>query len=270
MFSPFYAWSRRRGAGDPANHCALNVALYGRPRRWAMTERGRAAVSRSADRLAIGPSALQWDGACLTVDIAEMTAPLPLRMRGRVRIYPVSVTRRTFTLDAAGRHRWSPIGPAARVEVAMQNPALRWSGEGYLDSNEGDRALEDDFVAWNWCRAPASDGAVILYDVTRRDGGEQTLALRVGGDGRVESFAPPPRAQLARTKWGLARPTRSEPGATPRVRQTLQDVPFYASSVIETRLAGQQLTAVHESLSLDRFRAPWVQAMLPFRIPRRF
>jgi len=25
---------------------------------------------------------------------------------------------------------------------------------------------------------------------------------------------------------------------------------------------------VHESLSLDRFRAPWVQAMLPFRMPR--
>ena len=27
--------------------------------------------------------------------------------------------------------------------------------------------------------------------------------------------------------------------------------------------------AVHESLSLDRFRAPWVQAMLPFKVPRR-
>jgi carotenoid 1,2-hydratase len=28
------------------------------------------------------------------------------------------------------------------------------------------------------------------------------------------------------------------------------------------------MTAVHESLSLDRFQARWVQAMLPFRMPR--
>jgi carotenoid 1,2-hydratase len=31
---------------------------------------------------------------------------------------------------------------------------------------------------------------------------------------------------------------------------------------------GTPAQAVHESLSLDRFRAPWVQAMLPFRVPR--
>ena len=53
------------------------------------------------------------------------------------------------------------------------------------------------------------------------------------------------------------------------MRQTLEDAPFYARSVIATRLRGEDVTAVHESLSLDRFRAPWVQAMLPFRIPRR-
>ena len=54
------------------------------------------------------------------------------------------------------------------------------------------------------------------------------------------------------------------------VRQTLEDTPFYSRSVIETGLFGEQVTAVHESLSLDRFQAPWVQAMLPFRIPRRW
>jgi carotenoid 1,2-hydratase len=29
------------------------------------------------------------------------------------------------------------------------------------------------------------------------------------------------------------------------------------------------MTAVHESLELDRFTLPIVQAMLPFRMPRR-
>jgi hypothetical protein len=33
VFSPYYAWARRRGHGlaDPLNHCALNVALYATP-----------------------------------------------------------------------------------------------------------------------------------------------------------------------------------------------------------------------------------------------
>jgi carotenoid 1,2-hydratase len=38
--------------------------------------------------------------------------------------------------------------------------------------------------------------------------------------------------------------------------------------VLDTRLLGQDATAMHESLSLDRFRSPIVQMMLPFRMPR--
>ena len=41
VFSPYYAWARRRGPSDPLRHCALNVALYGPRKRWAMTERAR-------------------------------------------------------------------------------------------------------------------------------------------------------------------------------------------------------------------------------------
>jgi carotenoid 1,2-hydratase len=32
---------------------------------------------------------------------------------------------------------------------------------------------------------------------------------------------------------------------------------------------GELREGVHESLDLDRFRSPVVQAMLPFRMPRR-
>jgi carotenoid 1,2-hydratase len=52
------------------------------------------------------------------------------------------------------------------------------------------------------------------------------------------------------------------------VIQTLEDTPFYARSMLSTRLFGEAVTAVHESLDLDRFRTAWVRALLPFRMPR--
>ena len=68
---------------------------------------------------------------------------------------------------------------------------------------------------------------------------------------------------------GIARGTRADDPARTRVRRTLEDTPFYARSVLSQRLLGEDVTAVHESLSLDRFRTRWVQALLPFRMPRR-
>ena len=268
MFSPYYSWSRRRGAGDPHAHCSLNVALYGKPKRWAMTERGRTSLHRDATTLSIGPSALTWDGTSLAIRIEETTAPIPSRLRGIVRVFPGAVTQRSFSLDTAGRHRWSPIAPASRVEVEMTSPSLRWSGPGYLDSNEGDRALEADFLEWDWCRAPTPAGATILYNAKRLQDGEQSLALQIGRDGSVRSFEPPPTAPLPPTMWRLPRSTRCDAGAVPSVQRTLEDSPFYARSVIRTRLGGEDVEAVYESLSLRRFRSPIVQAMLPFRIPR--
>jgi carotenoid 1,2-hydratase len=48
----------------------------------------------------------------------------------------------------------------------------------------------------------------------------------------------------------------------------MESAPFYARTLISTHLLGQQGLAIHESLSLDRFRSGLVQAMLPFRMPR--
>ncbi|MEP6836808.1 MAG: carotenoid 1,2-hydratase, partial [Bradyrhizobium sp.] len=28
VFSPYYAFARRKGPADPLNHCAINVAIY--------------------------------------------------------------------------------------------------------------------------------------------------------------------------------------------------------------------------------------------------
>jgi carotenoid 1,2-hydratase len=269
VFSPYYAWARRRGPADPQSFCALNVALYGPGRkRWALTERRATSLTRDRTALTIGPSALHWDGAALTVRIDEVTVPFPSRLRGTVVVHPAALTGHTETLDAAGRHRWSPIAPVGRVQVAMDSPALRWSGSAYLDSNAGDRPLEDDFVRWDWSRADLHDGAALLYDVKRRDGSDLSLALRMDRAGTVRPFAPPPPAALPATGWRVRRGTRADAGFQPTVRQTLEDTPFYARSVLATRLLGQDAMAMHESLSLDRFRSPIVQMMLPFRMPR--
>jgi carotenoid 1,2-hydratase len=271
VFSPYYAWARRRGPADPRAFCCLNVVLSGpQADRWAMTERGASALRASPGELVLGPSALAWDGDALTIAIDEVTAPLPRRIRGTVRVHPSGVTGRAFALDAEGVHRWWPIAPRARVEVDLESPGLRWSGTGYLDSNAGSGPLERAFVAWDWSRAPVGPGTAILYEVGRRDGTGRSLALRIDAAGGVEPFEPPPRVALAPTRWWrIARGTRSEPGFQPRVAATLLDAPFYARSVVSARLLGEPVTAMHESLSLDRFRAPWVQAMLPFRVPRR-
>ena len=270
VFSPWYALARRRQGGtggDPEDHCCLHVALYGRPKRWAMTDRRRGALQRGPDFLRIGPSSAHWDGTALTVDIEEVTAPLPSRLSGRVVLRPEAVSTRAFQLDSVGRHHWHPIAARSRVEVALGSPALRWAGPAYFDTNWGAAPLEQDFVGWDWCRAPMPEATAILYNAQRRDGSAQSLALRVGRDGSVSDVVPPPAVTMPRTLWRIARPTRAEGGAA-RVVRTLVDAPFYARSEIRTRLLGREATAVHESLSLDRFASPAMFAMLPFRVPR--
>jgi carotenoid 1,2-hydratase len=269
VFSPWYKWARRGGRpADPANHVCMNVALYGATRRWAMLERGAGALSRSADSLRIGASGLRWDGSMLTATIEEITSPLPSRLRGTLRVHPQGLGTRRVTLDGVGQQRWAPIAPRARIEVEMDQPSLRWQGTAYCDTNDGDRPLEESFVEWNWCRAPVEGGTVILYHGTRLGGEPFCEALRYDSHGDSTAFDPPPHWDLPRTFWRMPRATRSE--IAPSVQQALEDAPFYARSVVRGRLLGQDVTAVHESLSLQRFVQPVVQFMLPFKAPRVF
>ncbi|HKM61738.1 MAG TPA: carotenoid 1,2-hydratase [Acidisphaera sp.] len=264
VFSPYYAWARRRGPADPARFCCMHAVLYGPRARWAMTERGASAVRREATTLAIGPSAAEWDGDCLTVRLDEIAAPIPARIRGTVRLRPAALTGARFALHPD--HDWAPIAPRARVEVALERPALTWSGDGYLDHNTGRAPLERAFRRWDWSRAALGRETVILYEGDRIDGEPLALALRIGADGAVEAIDKPALVSLPRTRWGIARATRADGAAT--VARTLTDAPFYARSVLSTRLLGQTTTAMHETLDCRRFAQPWVQAMLPFRMPR--
>jgi carotenoid 1,2-hydratase len=284
VFSPYYAWRRRRGESNPLNHCALNVALYGpRGGRWAMTERDSTQVSRAKTELAIGPSHLRWVGDVLEIRIDETCAPLPQRVRGTVRLIPHATSDRRFALDVAGRHCWTPFAPCSRIEAAFSSPDLKWSGVGYADTNRGDEPLEDAFSHWTWSRsgaragslsaaptAAAADGSdsIVLYDVTARDRSNRTLALKFTPNGSTQTFDPPPTVALPTTGWRVARSTRADAGTEARVIETLEDAPFYSRSMLDTQVGGARTRVFHESLDLDRFRRYWVQCLLPFRMPR--
>ncbi|MEQ8305621.1 MAG: carotenoid 1,2-hydratase [Hoeflea sp.] len=278
VFSPYYHWAGRR---DPDNHVCINVALY-RPsgNRWSMTERGRGAMRRDANSFTVGPSSIRRENGEIVIDFDEVSVPrppaqlLPRRIKGRIRFSPDAVTSRVFDIDGKGRHRWWPVSPIGRIAVEMARGGENWSGHGYMDSNWGTEPLEKGFTIWDWARGLMPNGdAVILYDAAHRGGGHGRIALRIASDGTVDEFAMPDKTALSKGVWGVPRAAHHDgddyaPTRTKIVR-TLEDGPFYTRSVIRTRLFGEDIDLMHESLSGDRFASPVVKAMLPFRMPRR-
>ena len=194
--------------------------------------------------------------------------PLPLPVRGKVRVYPSSLSTFSVALDDGARHRWGPLAACARVEVEMHKPAMRWSGHAYLDSNEGDEPIENGFHHWDWSRSQLRDGSTaVIYDMQWPDQPERVLSLRFGREGQVDSFQAPPRQKLPSTLWRVKRNMRS-PSPVKVVHQ-LEDTPFYQRALLQNELLGETVHSFHESLSVPRLVSPIVRSMLPWRMPRR-
>ncbi len=271
VFSTYYAISRAFQRGDPHNHCSMNVSLWDDDRYcWGFTERGRNALQRSADTLVIGPSQMRWDGNQLTIDLDELNWPRMNRIRGRLRLTPTALTSRSVLLDTASWHRWWPVAPHARIEVDIHSPGrARWKGDAYLDHNAGHAPLENSFSSWTWSRARLKHKTAIFYDLKRRDQEDLSVALVAGNDGSLTEMRPQlPAVSLPRTRWRLKRSTRADEKAGARVIRSIEDGPFYARSLLETRIDGQTSLAMQESLSLDRLKYPWIRYMVLYRNPR--
>ncbi|MEO1066589.1 MAG: carotenoid 1,2-hydratase [Pseudomonadota bacterium] len=267
VFSPYYAWAGRQ---NPEDHVCINVAVYGKSvKRWTMTERGKRFLSRGTDHLSIGPSAVTWDGSAITIRFDEVGMPLPLRAKGTVRLTPKWRNDESFHLDAKGRHHWWPIAPVCDAEVTLEKPDLTWRGHGYFDSNWGAEPIEKGFERWDWSRASMpNDGAAILYDVTRLNGEDYSLALKFAGDGSLTHFTPPPRQKLSNTFYRVDRFTQCEADYKAHVVETFEDTHFYQRAHIHSKLCGHVGPAMHESMALYRFRTRWAKWLLPFRMPR--
>jgi carotenoid 1,2-hydratase len=153
--------------------------------------------------------------------------------------------------------------------VTLEQPLLRWSGSAYFDSNDGDVPLESSFREWTWSRNNLARGTAVYYDVIGRDDYRRSIALEFTPDGRTSVLPAAGRRPLPRSLWGLDRYAHADADAHPRQITRLVDAPFYSRSVLASRTSGEDCHAVHEHLSLNRFVKPWVQLMIPFRMPRR-
>jgi carotenoid 1,2-hydratase len=54
-----------------------------------------------------------------------------------------------------------------------------------------------------------------------------------------------------------------------QVQEQLEDTPFYQRALLRSQLLGEQVQSFHETLYVPRLVSPVVQAMLPWRMPRR-
>jgi carotenoid 1,2-hydratase len=171
-----------------------------------------------------------------------------------------------LTLDRAGAHRWWPAVPVGRIEVALEEPSLRFHGHGYHDANAGDVPLESTFDTWCWSRAQSGGDALLSYDVREADGAERAVAFRVGASGEMRALEQTWPAPLPRTRWGLERSACADRDHAARVVRSLEDGPFYARALVETRLEGREVTAMHEVLAAERLRRRWVRFLTGFRM----
>ena len=129
--------------------------------------------------------------------------------------------------------------------------------------------IEQACHEWDWSRALMADGSsAVIYDIQGKTSNEdRLLALRFMTDGSVQPFVAPPRVNLPTTLWRMARRMRSD--GSVQVKETLEDTPFYQRALLQSRLLGESVQSFHETLSVPRLVSPWVQAMLPWRMPRR-
>ena len=221
----------------------------------------RSIVRMETAGIRVDPEQLKKLSAYMEVEIARLT--------GEIRLTPQVHTDHEVILDQKGRHSWRPLAPRARVELNFTSPDLKWSGDGYFDTNSGTEPLERAFKTWHWGRAHRGNDLMLFYDVDHRHGAHTTLALKVEANGHVTEVATLPTQALPDTFWHIDRKAWTDDTSLVKVIKILEDTPFYARSALKAQLDQEHVTMMHESLNLDRLKNPIVRAMLPFRMPRR-
>jgi len=259
VFSPYYARARKHGVTQAADYCAVNVALYGTPWRWCMTERTSNSMQATSTSLSIGKSCITVEANRIVVSIDEIAVPLPSRVRGQLTIdlpdYILDPVALNDTSDGEAPHFWQPIAPQTRIDVSFDKPSLKWQGNAYVDSNYGDAPLESSFKSWVWSRSHTPENATnVLYDVVDRQGNGSQRGFQYSADGTVSPFDAPQNHTLPSTRyWRIPRAARTVSGSKIRDVQTLEDTPFYSRSRFNEEHDGKRSSTVHESLYLENY-----------------
>ena len=274
-FSPAYARARAAGSGvaDALGFSSLNVAIRGsRDRVWSLRERALGPFDRSADALVLGASVVHWSADRLEISIDERTTPIlgigARPVRGKVVFRPSGLTERSYVLDEHGRHVWWPVAPRGRIEVRLDEPALRFEGAGYHDANAGDEPVDRGFSDWTWSRGHVPHGdTVVVYETHGAGPRGASITHAFRWNGRESTSFVAPRARPFRPSlWGIPRAAHADPGHAPRLVKMLEDTPFYARSLVDTRIDGTSLQVVHESLAAQRLGKPWVRHLLEYKM----
>ena len=270
-FSPGYASARARGDARPLDFCSLHVALHSpRGDLWSLTERAIPESARRPDEVSFGRSRVAIDRGALVLDLHEHTTPLRGLIEGRVTLHPEIASPVPVALDTAGQHRWWPVAPLARVEVELRSPRVHFQGLGYHDANAGSVPIDASFSGWTWSRARlrgSRDQVAVAYDVVELSGDEHARGMIFDGRG-AGPLERTWRAPLPATAWRLGRSCAADEGHAAHVQRSLTDSPFYARSLVRTRLLGRDALAMHEVLSAERLRRAWVRFLLGFRMRR--
>jgi carotenoid 1,2-hydratase len=112
------------------------------------------------------------------------------------------------------------------------------------------------------------DGStLVFYDMQTPGADDHLLSLRFTPRGTVENIDAPAPQRLPKTGWLMNRRMRSDTEV--ELHEQLEDTPFYQRALLQFDHAGESLLAFHETLSVPRLVSPVVQAMLPWRMPRR-
>jgi carotenoid 1,2-hydratase len=229
-----------------------------------MTERGRRALERSGDAFRLGASTLRWSPDGLAIELDEVSTPHERPIRGLITLRPLRGGGPAVALDEAARHGWRPIAPDCHAAVTLSTPEQAWSGHGYLDTNWGARPISEDFDGWDWSRSCGGEPRA-FYDLQRRDGSISAFGAGYGPDGVFGVTEATPHAPQSASLWRLP---RRAPGQSGEIAGTLEDTPFYARSLIRSRIGEAETMLMHERLDCRRLASRWVQALLPFRMPR--
>ena len=270
VFSPYY---RKSGRNIPLDHSCLNVALYGkRGARWVMTERGQSDTVQHRDALQIGPSSMRWDNDRLIIEIEErdirLGIPWRRRVAGQIVLTPEVLNDHSFKLDADGQHHWHTIAPRARIDVRMERARRDVVRQRLSRRQSRQRTDRGRFRDWHWSRAHAGEDVAVIYEGNRRDGSHFGSALRFDKTGHPARGGTAAGRAPARDIVGHE---ASDPGG-PRPCIGYQDLGGFRRSMpdstLDMRIFGKKVTAMQESISLDRLVNPVIQFMLPYKMPR--